>query len=193
MPEFNDRDKAIHKYIESWDQGDIDGVIEVLELASYDLELERIIQEINLAYQEEENITPISTDAEIVRNLIQRHLHSAFEEPEKERSILVTPEAKTKTITVGDVARHLQETASLKTYEIELVENLLNSSISLPSSLSIKAIEQLFSKDLHQETNRRFLDKFRNIAIELEMKRSHNNVPLAAARQQKSNYKNKQK
>ncbi len=47
------REKAIHRYIQALDKGDMDGVSEVLDAALSDSELERIITEINLAYHEE--------------------------------------------------------------------------------------------------------------------------------------------
>jgi hypothetical protein len=193
MPEFNERDKAIHKYIESWDRGDIDGVIEVLELALCDRELERIIQEINLAYQEEEGITPIAIDAAIVRDLIQQHLHSAFEEVERNKSDLVTAELINEPLTVGDVARRLQQTKSFNSTECKLLEDLLNSSLLIPLSPSFKAIEELFKKDLKLKVNRRFIDNFRQVAIKLGMGRSYNNAQLAAARQHKRNYRSTNK
>jgi hypothetical protein len=187
-----EREKAIYRYIQALDNGDMDGVAKVLELALYDSELERIIEEIDLAYAEEDGITPIATDARIIKDLIHQHLHSAFEEPEKDRSQLITefsPEETTQPITVGDVARHLQQSTPLTTVEYELVQSLLNSSIPIPSYLNIKAIKQLFTDDLQHNASPRFLDKFRTIAIELGMKHSHGNTQLAAARQQKSNCK----
>ena len=53
-----EREKAIYRYVTALDNGDMDGVAEVLDLALCDPELERIIEEIDLAYQEEEEITP---------------------------------------------------------------------------------------------------------------------------------------
>ncbi len=67
---LNDREKLIHKYVTSMDDGDIDGVIEVLEAACFDPELERIIGEIDLAYQEEEGIA--TSDSEFVRRLARK-------------------------------------------------------------------------------------------------------------------------
>ena len=196
MQKFNKRDKAIHKYIESWDKGDMDGVIEVLKLASYDSELERIIKEINLAYQEEEGITPIATDAAIVRDLIRQHLHSAFERPDTNKEELVVESADISTIkpiTVGDVARRLQQIKSFKSTENEFLESLLDSYVLIPSSPSFKEIEQLFIENLQLNVNRRFIDNFRKVAIKLGMGRSYNKAQLAAARQQKKNYKSTNK
>lgn len=188
-----EREKAIYLYVQALDNGDMDGIAEVLELALHDPELAEIIEEIDLAYQEEEGITPIATDAEIVRNLIQQHLHSAFEDGEQAKvnsqSVTEFFEENTKPITVGEVARRLQETKSFQIKEYELLESLSDSSIPIPSPPSLKAIEKLFADNLQQKVSRRFCDRFRQTTIKLGMGRSYNNAQLAAARQHKKNYK----
>lgn len=186
------REKAIYSYVRALDNGDMDGVSEVLELALHDPELAQIIEDIDLAYQEEEGITPIATDAEIVKDLIQQHLYSAFEEQEKVFSQSVkkfSVEENTKPITIGEVARRLQETKSFQIKEYELLESLSDSSIPIPSPPSLKAIEKLFGDNLQQKVSRRFCDRFRQTTIKLGMGRSYNNAQLAAARQHKKNYK----
>ncbi|MDJ0635548.1 MAG: hypothetical protein QNJ34_20335 [Xenococcaceae cyanobacterium MO_188.B29] len=191
-----EREKAIYLYVKALDNGDMDGVADVLELALCDSELARILEEIDLAYQEEEGILPIATDAAIVRDLIRQHLHSAFEEPDKNQSPSVmefSSEAITKPITVGDVVQRLHQSKSLRKTECELVQSLLDCSIPIPSSPSQKAIKQLFVEDIKQNASPRFLDNFRKVAIKLGMGRSYNNAQLAAARQQKRNYKSTNK
>ena len=207
-----EREKAIYRYVQALDNGDLDSVAEVLELALCDQELERIIEEIDLAYQEEEGITPTATDAAIVRDLIHQHLHSAFEgegrggflrlsnhlveKPDSNKEKLVANSSgklRIQPITVGDVARHLQQRKSFKSTENELLESLLNSSVLIPSSPSLKEIEQLFIENLQLNVNRRFIDNFRKVAIKLGMGRSYSNAQLAAARQQKKNYKSTNK
>ena len=186
-----EREKAIYRYVTALDNGDLDIVAEVLELALYDLELARIIEKIDLAFQEEESITAIATDAEIVRNLIQQHLHSAFGEVNNSPKLTVNSAERsaTKPLTVGDVARRLLQSKSLLKSEYELVQSLIDNSVSIPSSPSLKAIERLFANDLQQDASSRFLDRFRKVAIKLDMGRSYNNAQLAAARQHKKNYK----
>lgn len=184
-----EREKAIYRYVIALDNGDMDDVAEVLELALYDQELERIIEEIDLAYQEEEGITTISTDAAIIKNLIQQHLHSAFEEVSNNKMDLVTDEQINKPLTVGDVARRLQQTKSFNSTESDFLSDLLNSTLLIPSPSSFQAIEKLLTKDLQINVNRRFIDNFRKVAIKLSMGRSYNNAQLAAARQHKKNYR----
>lgn len=49
-------EKAIHLYIQALDRGDMEGVAQILDAACDNPELERIITEINSAYQEEEQL-----------------------------------------------------------------------------------------------------------------------------------------
>ena len=191
-----EREKAIYRYVTALDNGDLDSVAEILELALYDPELARVIEEIDLAYQEEEGITSIATDASIVRDLIQQYLRSAFEPPNTDSEEILAEslvESIIKPLTVGDVAKRLQQSKSLRKTEHELLQSLINSSIPIPSSLSLKAIKQLFADNLQQNPSSRFLDNFRQVAIKLGMGRSYNNAQLAAARQHKKNYKSSHK
>lgn len=81
------REKAIHRYIKALDEGDMEGVAEILEMCLDDPELEQIITEINLAYHEEEQLTPIAIDAQLVRELIRQHLHSGFTSQDQSQSL----------------------------------------------------------------------------------------------------------
>ncbi|MFW6295637.1 MAG: hypothetical protein ACOC04_00440 [Halothece sp.] len=191
-----ERELYIHRYIQALDHGDMDGVAEVLDAALYDPELERIITEIDLAYHEEEELTPITTDAELVRKLLRQHFQSAFENQENSSPIAVTeptPVEETKLLTVGDVVKRLQGYSRLSEADQHTLENLLNSKVPLPKSLSIRAIRQLFKTELKRKASEKLLDSFRNTAIMLGIGRSHNNAQLAAAREQKGRYKNLKK
>ena len=112
-----EREKAIYRYVIALDNGDLDSVAKILELALYDPELARIIEEIDLAYQEEEGITDIATDAAIVRDLIQQHLHSAFEEIDNSPEKLAADyfdQSTASPLTVGDVAKRLLQSESFR-------------------------------------------------------------------------------
>ena len=187
-----EREKAIYRYVTALDKGDLDSAAEILELALYDLELARIIEKIDLAYQEEEGITDIATDAEIVRDLIQQHLHSASESMDNDPEKLAADSSNKSAVsplTVGDVAKRLLQTKSLRESEYELAQRLINNSVLIPSPPSLKVIKQLFKEDLQQNVSSRFLDRFRQAAIKLGMGRSYNDIQLAAARQHKKNSK----
>ena len=176
------RAKAVYRYVQALDQGDMDSVAAVLRDALYDPELSRIIAEVNLAYQEEERLTPIADDAHLVRELIRKHLLSAFEaeEPEDE-----TP------LTVGQVAARLQADRRVPPADQEANRRLLGSSTPLPAWLSVQAVRQL-AKELGVTASERFWRAFRDTAIMLGMGQRHKRAQLAAAREQRARYKGRQ-
>lgn len=184
------REKAIQLYVQALDEGDMEVVAQILDAACYDPELEQIITEINSAYQEEEQITPIATDAEIIRSLLHKHLYSAFEVIQEDEKPLIFEDIdeEEKPVTVGDVVKRLQDINRVPLADKHIVSKLLDSSIPLPVKLSIQAVRQL-AVELGINASERFLDIFRDTAITLSMGRSHNRAQLAAARQQTSRHK----
>ncbi|NJM21668.1 MAG: hypothetical protein HC836_15835 [Richelia sp. RM2_1_2] len=184
------REKAIHLYVQALDEGDMEVVAQILDIACDDPELEQIITEINLAYQEEEQITPIATDAEIIRNLLRKHLHSAFEIIQEEEKPLIFEDIdeEEKPVTVGDVIKRLQDINRVPSADKDIISKLFDSSIPLPVKLNIQAVRQL-AVELGINASERFLDMFRDTAITLSMGRSHSRAQLAAAREQTSQYK----
>jgi hypothetical protein len=184
------REKTIHLYVQALDQGDMEVVAQILDTACDDPELERIITEINSAYQEEEQLTPIATDAEIIRNLLHKHLHSAFEIIQEEEKPLIFEDIdeEEKPVTVGDVVKRLHDINRVPSIDKDIISKLIDSSIPLPVKLSIQGVRQL-AVELGINPSERFLDMFRDTAITLSMGRSQNRAQLAAAREQKSRYK----
>jgi DNA-binding phage protein len=170
------REAAIHRYILALDQGDMEGVAQILEAALDDPELERLITEINLAYQEEEQITPIATDAQLVRDLLHKHFKSAFE----------TEEVDFMPLTVGEVAARLQADRRVLPADQEANRILISSSVPLPKWLSLQAVKELAAQ-LGVKTSDRFWRTFRDTAIMLSMGRSHSQAQLAA-REEKVRY-----
>lgn len=180
------REKAIRRYLKALDEGDMESVAEVLEISLDDPELERIITEINLAYHEEEQLTPMAIDAQLVRDLIHQHLQSAFTTQEQSQSPdFQALQVQGKPLTVGDVAKRLKQT-NLVPLEQEILQHLLESSVPLPKSLSIQAIKQLATQ-LQIQVSDRFLNSFREAAIKLSMGKSHTQA-LQAAREQSTRY-----
>jgi hypothetical protein len=184
------REKAIHLYVQALDEGDMEVVAQILDIACDDPELEQIITEINLAYQEEEQITPIATDAEIIRNLLRKYLHSAFEIIQEEEKPLVFEDIdeEEKPVTVGDVVKRLHDINRVPSADKDIISKLFDSSIPLPVKLNIQAVRQL-AVELGINASERFLDMFRDTAITLSMGRSHSRAQLVAAREQTSRYK----
>ncbi|MEA5573850.1 hypothetical protein [Calothrix sp. UHCC 0171] len=170
------REKAIHLYVQALDEGDMEVVAQILDIACDDLELEQIITEINLAYQEEEQITPIATDAEQVRNLLRKHFKSAFE----------TEVSNPKPLTVGEVAARLQADRRILPTDDEANRILIGSSVLIPKCLSLQVIEELAAQ-LGIKTSQSFWRTFRDTAIMLAMGRSHSQAQLAA-REEKARY-----
>jgi hypothetical protein len=176
------REKMIHHYIQALDQGDIDGVAVVLEAALDDPELDRVIAEINLALQEEEQLTPTAVDAQLVRDLLRKHLPSAFHVDERDERLL----------TVGDVAARLQADRRVPTADQEANRRLLGSSAPLPTWLSAQAVSRLIA-ELGVAASDRFLRAFRDTAIMLGMGHRHSQAQLAAAREERTCYTPREK
>lgn len=172
------RAKAVYRYVQALDQGDMEGVTAVLRDALYDPELSRIIAEVNLAYQEEEQLTPIADDALLIRELIRKHLPSAFEADQPDD----TP------LTVGQVAARLQADCRVPSADQEANQRLLDSSMPLPAWLSVQAVRQL-AKELGVIASERFWRAFRDTAIMLGMGQSHRRAQWAAAREQRARYR----
>lgn len=163
--------RMIHRYVQALDQGDVEEIAAILEAALDDPELDRVIEEINLSYQEELHLTPITTDAEVVRELVSKHILSAFEEEKLDE----------KPLTVGEVAARLQADRSVPSADQEANRSLLSSSELLPPLLSIQEIRKLADR-LRVKASDRYWRNFRDTAITLGMGRGQSQAQLAAAR-----------
>lgn len=163
---------AILNYIQALDEGDMEAVAAILEAAVNDPELDRLITEIDLFYQEEQQLTPIAIDAQQVRDWLRKHLRSAFE----------TPVDTSKPLTVGDVASRLKDEPKLLPMERKVIELLINNTKELPTSLGVSAVKKL-GEELEIEASDRFWRSFRAKAIFMRMGRSHDQAQLAAARE----------
>jgi hypothetical protein len=171
------RDKLIYHYVQGLDTGDLDRVASVLEAAVEDPELDRLIAEINIAYQEEEQLAPLAAEAQLVQDLIRQHLPSAF----------VPEEAEDRPLTVGEVAAHLLVKRHPTADKQEIDRRLLASSRPLPAGLSLQVVKDLMA-DLGVAVSNTFLRAFRDAAIMLGMAHSHSQARLAAAREQRGRY-----
>ena len=177
-----EREKLIHKYVTSLDNGDMDGIIEVIDAACYDPELERIIHEIDLAYQEEEGVTPMTNDAELVRKLAREHLHSAFDPlPNNPLDFSIIKDKKNKQeVTVGDVALMLKKADRIPKLDRDKIDVLLENQTPIPKNSGIKDIKKLFeSLSLDVTFSDRFLDIFRVATIKISMHIGLKNSPPA--------------
>jgi hypothetical protein len=174
------REKLIYRYVQAMDQGDVEEIAVVLEVALDDLELDRIITEIDLAYQEEEQLIPIAQEAQLVRELLRQHLPSAF----------MAEEADNKPLTVGEVAARLKADGKVPPPDEETNRLLLTNSKSIPTWLSGKAIKKL-AEELGVTASKHFWQMFKDTAITLNMGRSHSQAQLLAAREERAQYTSK--
>ena len=171
------REKLIYRYVQAMDQGDVEEIAAVLEAALDDPELDRIITEIDLAYQEEEKLIPIAQEAQLVKALIREHLPSAFQAEEVEEGPL----------TVGEVAARLKADRKVPVADEKANRLLLGSSISVPTWLNAKVIKKL-AEELGVTASKRFWRVFKDTAITLNMGRSHSQAQLLAAREERAQY-----
>jgi hypothetical protein len=165
-------ERAVDRYVRALDHCDVDEIAAVLADALNDPELDRRIVEINLAYQDEGQLSPLSHDANLVRELVRRHLPSAFE----------TTEHLSQPLTVGEVASYLKEQRRVPFPDREANESLLSSSIPLPLWLSAQEVKKL-AGNLGVNASERFWKVFRDVAITLCMGHSHQQAQLAAREQ----------
>jgi hypothetical protein len=165
------REKAIYRYVDALDRGELDALAEVVDLAIDDPELSQAIAEVNLALQQEMRLAPLSADAEIVRTLILEHLSTGE---------LVQNEDLP--LTVGEVAAKLKSDRRVPFTEEKVNDRLLNSQQPLPALLSLEATKQI-GRELGLEAGDRFWRAFRDTAITLSMGRGRESQLLAARRQ----------
>jgi hypothetical protein len=162
------REKAIYRYVEALDRAELEIVAEVIGLAIDDPELSQAIIEVNSAFQQEMQLTPLSADAEIVRTLIHEHLRSG------ERA-----HNENLPLTVGEVAAKLKSDRRVPFTEERVNDLLLNNQQPLPALLSFEATKQI-GRDLGIEASDRFWRAFRDAAITLSMGRGRESQLLAA-------------
>jgi len=162
------REKAIYRYVEALDRAELEIVAEVIGLAIDDPELSQAIIEVNSAFQQEMQLTPLSADAEIVRTLIHEHLGSGE-----------LAHTENLPLTVGEVAAKLKSDRRVPFTEEKVNDLLLNNQQPLPALLSFEATKQI-GRDLGIEASDRFWRAFRDAAITLSMGRGRESQLLAA-------------
>ena len=162
------REKAIYRYVEALDRAELEIVAEVIGLAIDDPELSQAIIEVNSAFQQEMQLTPLSADAEIVRTLIHPHLRSSE-----------LADTENLPLRVNEVAAKLKSDRRVPFTEERVNDLLLNNQQPLPALLSFEATKQI-GRDLGIEASDRFWRAFRDAAITLSMGRGRESQLLAA-------------
>lgn len=166
--DFAKLERAVERYVCALDEGDLDTVSAVLNEALENPELDRVITEINFAMQDEEGLAPLSSAANLVRELVRRHFHSAF-----------GVEDDLSPLTVGEVAARLQVERTVPTADQPVNSALLGNPTQMPSRPGVKEIRQL-AADLGVTASEKYWRVFRDTAIMLGMRQSHYQAQLAA-------------
>ena len=163
------RDRALHRYIAAMERGDAEGAATILEIALDDPKLDGMISEVNEALEEEEGLTSTARDAEVVRDLLQKHFASAFEDKE----------AETTPLEVRHVANRLERDPRVPFADREVTSSLRGASVPLPRRLDRRGMERL-KMELGVEASERFWRRFKDAAVVMEIGRADSLGRLAA-------------
>jgi len=170
------REKALYLYTSALERGDFETVEMILEQATHDADLDRMIFEIHEGIAEERN-DAWEQDAATVRELIHQHLPSGARVEGRDLPPL----------TVSDVCAQLQtETASIGRESAEvasLTERLRQVSDPLPDELTRRGLRQLFAQ-LGTTVSEHVQELFREAAISLSMIREQGMTRMTATRRQ---------
>ena len=164
------RQKVIQRYVTALDEGNLDDISLVLQLAVDDYVLDQMIIEVNQAVEQEDELTEFASNAEIVRSLIQKHFDSELTDDVDQ------------SLTVGEVAARMQADRNVPTVDQGIHQNLLHLATPLPEILSIQAIRKLANL-LQLTASEKFWRSFRDTAIMMGIGRGQ--AQMAAARKQK--------
>jgi hypothetical protein len=167
-------ERAAFNYIRAMEQMDADAVAEIHEQALTDPELAQIIDEIDLAYQEEEGAFASDADINLLRDLLQKHFVSAALPDEDYESPL----------NVGQIAARLQLERNLSASDKEVNRALLISTLALPAKLTNQTVSELAAQ-LGVTASERYWRMFRDKAILMAMGHSQGKARMAARKAQK--------
>lgn len=170
------REKTLYLYTSALERGDFGTVEMILEQATHDADLERMIFEIHEVIAEELS-DAWEKGAATVRELIHQHLPSGARIEAKDLPPL----------TVSDVCAQLQtERAAIGKESAEvasLTERLRQVRDPLPDELTRRGLRQLFAQ-LGTTVSDHFQELFREAAISLSMIREQGVARMTATRRQ---------
>lgn len=182
------QEKALHRYINAFEDGDFDIMDEVLQQAMRDPLLEKMIMEAHEYFQGEEKALLHKEDTAKILDLIVQHLPSGI--PNEEEAPAIPP------LTMSDVLMGLQEDTmlqrSLRQEAQQLSAKLSSSPLLLPEKLGLRDVSQLFAQ-LNIPVSARLQKQFRDKAIILAMGRQQGMAQLTAARRQKTQRQGEQR
>jgi hypothetical protein len=167
------REQLLDRYVLAIDSGDLEGMAATLDAAyeasTDDPEIGHLITEINHAYCEEEGLTPLAADGQLVREMLRRCVPSAFD----------THDHLKRSLTVGDVASRLQAQGRVRPGDDKTNHTLLGNTVPLPKPLTGPAIKKL-AGELGIGGSEFYWRTFRDEAITMGISRSHDQAKLAA-------------
>jgi hypothetical protein len=170
------RELALHRYIQAFEEGDLDVIEAVLSEALQDSELDRQIASVNAEVHAEAGLHSIEKDAEVVRSLLLRHMPSA-----------VLPAEEDPAPTVGDVAARIQVDLAIRQHlhpsDKMANQRLLGSTVPVPTHATAVTIAWL-AKELDVPASDRYWEIFRREAVMASMSHEETEVELMAARKQ---------
>ena len=170
------RELLLDRYVLALDEGDPEETAAVLdavyEAALDDPEIDRLIAEITRAYREEQRLTQLDADADLVRELLRRHVPSAF----------ISHEHLKRPLTVGEVAGWLQAQGRVRPGDEGTNHSLLGSTTPLPKLLNSQEVKKL-AAGLGVSGSEFYWRVFRDAAITMGIARSNSQVQLAAREQ----------
>lgn len=171
------REKLLYRYGAALDRGDFNTVAEVLERAETDLELERMIMELNAQYRvEAEAATGVQSDpAKLVRSLLREHLPSGF----------TTEDEVVPPLTVSDVAARLEADQKVLPADRSALGQLRGTRRDLPDTINARTLAML-ARELGIVASDRFWRAFQQTAVALGLARSQAEMRMAAAREQRA-------
>lgn len=163
-------EQHLMRYLWALDRGDFDGVAAVLAAAAADEELDRMIVEVNRALHEEEGLSPLASETEVVRALLRRFVPSGFPH-----------ETDDLPVSVGEIAAKLAGDRRLPAGDRDTGRRLAQSDLPVPPSLSREAVQRLVIT-LGGEGSEGFWRQFRNAAVMTWIGRGHQRTQFAATR-----------
>lgn len=173
-----DREKLLHQYMDAFEIGDFELITQILGIAERDPELGSLIWDVHAAHVAELEGELRESDAEVVRQLLQMHVPSAWGTSEIEE---IPP------LTIGDVIARMQADEATKALTkgevVQVARQLRRSSQLLPADLGLHGVRKLFTQ-LGVQTSKQFQKLFSRTALFLSAGREQGIAQLAATRKQ---------
>lgn len=173
-----EREKQLNLYMDAFEGGDFARMTQILNKAEQDPDLGALIWEVHTAYVADLENEQQENDVEVVRQLLQAYIPSAWG---------VSGVEEIPPLTVGDVIARMQAdeaTRGVTTEEFaKVTEQLRRSSQLLPADLGLHGVRKLFIQ-LGVQASKHLQKLFSQTALFLSTGREQGIAQLAATRKQ---------